>query len=525
MPSASSIAVALPGTRDTSAVLSGAVSAWSRADKTVAVMPFINLSDDPGQAYLSDGLAEDLTIELSRFRDILVTGWESSVACRRFASDIPRIARTLAVQYMVDGTIERRENRLRITMRLIDTSSLRPLWSNRFDGSIADALPMQEEIAREIADHLTPERPPTEPLGAKRLPARSLDAYDLVQRARSALMRGGDTDDITLISEGIALAREAVRRDPRYAEAHRCLAWGHSLRGELSYFGPDSQADYAAAEDAALRQRELDPLNHTAHALSGHIAMRQMRHSEAMASLRLAHELNPNDVMTLRWLSWVEANHELPDAAREHGAQSLRLSPCDRSVSQGHWPLALADYVAGDPESCVDHARRAVAMRPRFAVHYIVLAACLAELGERLEAHYTLAAAQILNPKLVESRLSGNCYFVRSDLTMRYVRALRLAAAGQDLARSKATGEGGGPVISRRAAGQPELFPAALASLTRRERGVLALVAQGSSNADIALSLGISEHTAKRHIANILTKLNLRTRGAAASLATRYALV
>jgi DNA-binding CsgD family transcriptional regulator len=254
--------------------------------------------------------------------------------------------------------------------------------------------------------------------------------------------------------------------------------------------------------------------------------MRQMRHGEAMASLRLAHQLKPNDVMTLRWLSWVEANHELPEPAREHGALSLRLSPCDRTVSQGHWPLALADYVSGNVEACLDHARRAVAMRPRFAVHYIVLAACLAELGELQEAHYTLAAAQMLNPKLVESRLSGSCYFVRSDLTMRYVRALRSAAAGRDLAKPKAAaGEGGSRGMPRRGPSQPDLVPPALTSLTRRERDVLALVAHGKSNADIALALGISEHTAKRHIANILSKLNLRTRGAAASLATRYAVV
>jgi TolB-like protein/DNA-binding CsgD family transcriptional regulator len=526
MPTASSIAVAMPEPRGASALLPETSPGWSQADQTVAVLPFISLSEDPGQIYLSDGMAEDLATELSRFSDILVTGWESSVACRRFADDIPRIARALAVHYVIDGTLERVAHRLRVTVRLIDAAIARPLWSERFDVSITDSLPLQEDIARKVADILRPERPNAEPLGAPRQPPRSLEAYDLIQRARSALMQGGDTDDVALISTGIALAREAALRDPRYAEAQRCLAWGHSLRGELSYFGPEAQADYVAAEEAALHQRELDPLNHSAHALAGHIAMRQMRHGEAMASLRLAHQLKPNDVMTLRWLSWVEANHEMPEPAREHGALSLRLSPCDRTVSQGHWPLALADYVSGNVEACLDHARRAVAMRPRFAVHYIVLAACLAELGELQEAHYTLAAAQMLNPKLVESRLSGNCYFVRSDLTTRYVRALRSAAAGRDLARPKApAGEGAGRGMTRRCPGQPDLVPPALAALTRRERGVLALVAQGKSNADIAVALGISEHTAKRHIANILNKLNLRTRGAAASLATRYAIV
>jgi TolB-like protein/DNA-binding CsgD family transcriptional regulator len=526
MLTASSIAVVSPVGHGTAAPLPEASSAWLPAEKTVAVLPFTDLSDVTGQIYLSDGMAEDLAVELSRFSEILVTGWESSLACRRFVDDIPRIARALAVRYVVGGSVGRTENRLHIAIRLIDTRSAQPVWSGHYEGSMTDALPLQEEIARGIADHLLPKRSRSEPLGAKRLPPRSLEIYDLVQRARWALMQGGDTDDLALISTGIALAREAAQQDPRYAEAQRCLAWGHNLRGELGYFGAEAQADYGAAKEAALRQRELDPLNHSAHALAGHIAMRQMRHGEAMASLRLAHQLKPNDVMTLRWLSWVEANHELPEPARTHGTLSLRLSPCDRTVSQGHWPLALADYVAGDVEACLDHARRAVAMRPRFAVHYIVLAACLAELGEIQEAHYTLAAAQMLNPKLVESRLSGSCYFVRADLTARYVRALRSAAAGRDIAKVKApAGEGGNRRTARHGVSQPELIPPALASLTPRERSVLALVAQGKSNADIACALTISAHTAKRHIANILTKLDLRTRGAAASLATRYAIV
>jgi adenylate cyclase len=245
----------MPRSCGVSTILPEAMPTRLPADKTVAVLPFTNLSHDPSQIYLSDGMAEDLVTELSRFGEILVTGWESSVTCRRFADDISRIARILAVRYVIDGTLEQVENRLRVTVRLIDTDTAQPLWSERFDNPITDALPLQEEIARKIADRLTPERSNAEPLGARRLPPRSLEAYDLIQRARSALMLGGDSDDLALISTGIALAREAAQRDSRYAEAQRCLAWGHSLRGELSYFGPEAQADYVAAEDAALRQR------------------------------------------------------------------------------------------------------------------------------------------------------------------------------------------------------------------------------------------------------------------------------
>lgn len=159
--------------------------------------------------------------------------------------------------------------------------------------------------------------------------------------------------------------------------------------------------------------------------------MRQMRHDEARASLRFAHELAQHVFVALRWLAWEDANHEFTGETSKLGALSLQVSSCDKLVVQGHWAFALADYGAGRLETCVKHARHTVAMRPRLAGHCIVLAACLAELGELPEARNTLVAARALCPALVESRLAGICYFVGPGLTDCYVRALRLAHRGE----------------------------------------------------------------------------------------------
>jgi DNA-binding CsgD family transcriptional regulator/Flp pilus assembly protein TadD len=333
------------------------------------------------------------------------------------------------------------------------------------------------------------------------------------------LLRGGSTDDAALVSEGIALAQQAAQRDRQWAEAQRCIAWGYCLRAELGSFTAQSEADYETARQAALHLRDLGEAGVAAHAILGHVAMRQMRHEEALATLRLAHELEPNAVMALRWLAWEEANHEHTDQSVRLGARSLKLSPCDKLAVQGQWVLALAHYVAGNLESCVEHARRAVAMRPRLAVHYIVLAACLAELGELSEAHYTLVAARALCPILVHSRLAGTCYFVRPGLTERYVRALRLADAGT----APPNGRTRSDAAIRHA--PDDATVRALAELTAREREVLSLVASGQSNPQIAAQLGISEHTAKRHVANMLDRLQLPTRAAAAALAARHGLI
>ena len=336
---------------------------------------------------------------------------------------------------------------------------------------------------------------------------------------RALLQRGGNGDDAALVSAGIALAQQAALRDPRWGEAQRCLAWGYCAQAELGSFSAKAAADYDTARQVALRLRDCGDDDAAAHAILGHVAMRQMQHDEALASLRLAHELAPHAIMALRWVAWEEANHEFTDKSSRLGALSLLVSPCDKLVVQGHWTLALADYVAGRLEICVKHARRALAMRPRLAVHYIVLAACLAELGELSEAHYTLVAARALCPALVESRLGGICYFVRPRLTDRYVRALRLADRGE---RPSAGGTLPLPAV---AAPTDDAAAKSLANLTRREREVLSLVAGGQSNAEIAAQLGISDHTAKRHIANVLARLGLPTRGAAATLAARHGLI
>src|SRR5262249_19519857 len=169
---------------------------------------------------------------------------------------------------------------------------------------------------------------------------------------------------------------------------------------------------------------------------------------------------------------------------------------------------------------CLDYARRAVALNRPFAGHHILLAACLAELGELAEARGVIETIRTLAPGLIESRLSGATYFAVGALEERYLRALR-AAAGELAAVVPAPAGGAMPPYP--AAENPDL-PASLDALTEREREVLRLVANGLSNGGIAEKLGLSDHTVKRHVANILTKLDLPTRAAATALAVRHGL-
>ena len=262
---------------------------------------------------------------------------------------------------------------------------------------------------------------------------------------------------LTCLGQAIEIAREAIRVDPLCGRAHYALAWAYCRRGVLGGIGAQPTGDLDAADAAALRLRELDQSNHSAYAILGHIGMRRLRHEESLANLRRAHSLNPNDVTTLRWLSWEESNWGLAAEAREHAELSLRLSPRDRAIDLSYWTLALAAFVAGDCETCITNAKQAIALNRQFSGYYLLLAACLAETGAVAEARAAAEEIRRAVPRLLESRLSGRTYFHLPELTTRYRRALHMAA-GLTEDRSK----------QETASGTPR------SPLTERERGVSA---------------------------------------------------
>ena len=454
----------------------------------LAVLPLA--SDASADArYFSDGVTEDIVTELSRFRELAV------VCIGELSSNDPaQVARLLDVRYVLRGSIRHAGNRVRISIQLLDPGAGVQVWADRYDGLIEDLLDLQAEIAARVAASITSEIEWSEVRSAHRHDATNATAYDLGLRAGAKLLAGVAANDAGLLSEAVALAAQAAAVDPRCRRALSVLAMAYCRRGVLRGIGPEGMDDLTAADMAARRLRELDPSDHAAYAIIGHVAMRRLRHDEAISNLRRAHELNPNDIVTLRWLSWEESNLGLVEQARGHAQLALRLGPRDRNIDLTHWALALADYVAGDNAQCLVHARQAIGLNPQFVGHRILLAACLAEGGALAEASSHIADIRKCAPGLFESRLSGRTYFADPAMTERYRKALRLAASAT--------------------------LPASN-GLTPRECEVLRLVAAGLSNPRIAGQLALSEHTVKRHVANILTKLDLPTRAAAVAEAAR----
>lgn len=492
-------------------------------DKTapsIAVLPFTTDGTDPASIQFARGVSEDIISELSRYRELQVIAASSSFQFENAASDTARLGRELDVEYILQGGVRRGANRVRITAQLTGAAAGDRVWTERQDVEISDVLEAQADIASRISASLVPELEYSEQRRAERLRIEDPHAYELALQACSCITLGLANADPGPITHGIDLAERAVALDASCIRAHYAIAWGYLRRAALSFFGAPAQVDLEQARAAALRLRELDASNHAAYAILGHIAMRRLQHKEALANLRHAHTLNPSDVVTLRWLSWAESNFGFAAEARQQAELSIRLSPRDRNIDQSYWALALSAFVAGDCEACITHARQAVALNPGFSGHHLLLAACCAETGEIEEARAIADSVRTRAPGLLESRLSGQTYFVREDLAARYQRALALAAGirhGPIQAKP-------GSVQTASPDGKPGR-PANPANLSARECEVLTFVARGLSNLEIAAELDLSEHTVKRHLANILTKLELPNRAAAVAAAARLGLL
>lgn len=477
-------------------------SALAADRPAIAVLPFSHDASADSR-YFSDGVTEDIVTELSRFRELVVVCASSSFGLESQADNLPQVARMLDVRYVLRGSIRHAGNRVRITGQLVDPMASSQIWADRYDGLIENLFDLQSEIAARIAASIVGEIEWSEQHHAQRHETTNAAAYDLALRAAALLSAGVAPTSVPLLSEAIHLAQEAAVIDPRCRRALSVLAMAYCRRGVIDGIGEAGAEDLAAADTAARLLRDLDSSDHAAYAILGHVAMRRLRHDDAISNLRRAHELNPNDVTTLRWLSWEESNLGLIDDARAHAQLALRLGPRDRTIDLTHWALALVEYVAGDNEQCLVHVREAIGLNRPFVGHRILAAACLAETGAVAEAAVHIAAIRQLAPGLFESRLGGRTYFANPAVAERYRRALHLAAAAER------------PIAASTGANM----------LSTRECEVLRLVAAGLSNPQIATRLTLSEHTVKRHVANILTKLALPTRAAAVAEAARLGML
>jgi len=343
---------------------------------SIAVLPFQNLSGDPEQEYFADGMVEEITTALSKVRWFLVIARNSTFAYKGRAVDVRQVARELGVRYVLEGSVRKAGNRVRISGQLIDAATGNHVWAERYDRERADIFAVHDEITERVVAAIEPQLYAAEHFRSQRKPPESLDAWECVIRALSSVGQGTRVGDM----EAEGLCRRAIAIAPGYGQAHSLLAWALMRRparlgGDIGSVLPEAMAE----SRAALGLDERDPWAHLSHGL---VLWRTRRHNEAERAFRRALELNPNFALAHACLGLpLAVRGELKEAIRtaEH---ALLLSPNDRIIgARASEAVAHAYFGAEHYADCVARARTAIDSAPELQIAHRLLIAAAAMQG------------------------------------------------------------------------------------------------------------------------------------------------
>jgi TolB-like protein len=367
----------------------------------IAVLPFTNMSGDPEQEYFSDGISEDLITELSKFRSLFVVSRNSAFAFKGQSISVKEISGKLRVRYIVEGSVRRSADRLRITAQLIDAIDDKHLWAERYDRRLADIFDVQDEVVRAIVLAIEPQLLSSERSRALRKPPEHLDAWENHQRGLWHLYQYKRKDrDITL-----SFFERAVAIDPGFAPAHAGLAYGLYLYILLGA-SPDIDADLERAHQAAELAITLDEHDPFAHVAMCRVCIAEAKHDMAMRAAENAIRLNPNLAM-----AHFGRGHALWHAGRAREAiapldEAMRLSPQDPAMTSFQASKAIALALSGEPDGAIEWSRRAQE-HPNVAIFSYVGEICaLGLLGRSAEAAVAIARARKVMPGVTVSHLA-----------------------------------------------------------------------------------------------------------------------
>ncbi len=353
---------------------------------SIAVLPFVNMSGDPEQEYFADGLTEDIITALSRISGLLVIARTSTLTYKGQPTDVKRVARELGVRYVLEGSVRRAGERLRVTAQLVDAVTSHHVWAERYDRAVADVFDLQDDITRSVAASTETQVIFAERQAAEARPAGVQNARDFVTRG-VAMMYDQTTEAMTEASD---LAEEAIRIDPTYPPAHmlRANAFLHRMAfGEISH-DPENVARGLELANAALR---LNPHHERAHWLMAVAHARAGQLDYAVAACERGLAINPNAHLILGDMGIYLAALGRPEEAIEACRLALRLNPRDPSNFWRQAGIAAAHFVAADYEAALQEAKIVARSKPDFLRGPLLWAAAAAALGKADEAR---AAAQ-----------------------------------------------------------------------------------------------------------------------------------
>lgn len=399
------------------------------AKPSVAVLPFVNMSGDPAQEYFSDGVTEDIITNLSRFRSLFVTAGNSTFTYKGKSVDVRSVARDLGVRYVVEGSIRRVDNHVRVTAQLIDASSGTHIWADKYDRVLEDIFAVQEEVTGGIVATIAPHIDAAERERARHFRSENLGAYDLALRASAEAEEAFLKTDFGLREHALSLARKSLAIDSHNALALSVIA-GCQGRHLIMLMGASSEilAAWDEGVTAAAKLIELEPSGSTGYGWMGMLLALRGRWDAALANARRGHELNANDLNALGNLSLVELLEGMPEQALMHQQLAMRLSPRDPHNYMRHALRAAAYFLLRDYARGLSHALTSVSEAPSWSIGYVNEAINAVGLGDIGLARTALDAARKLAPAYVDVRLNGQNGYRRPEDQNRVTLAMRIAA-------------------------------------------------------------------------------------------------
>jgi TolB-like protein len=361
---------------------------------SIAVLPFTNMTDDPAQDYFSDGISEDIITALSKLRWFFVIARNSSFIYKGKAVHLKQVGDELGVGYVVEGSVRKVGDRVRITAQLNDVATGSHIWAERYDRDLADVFAVQDEITEAIVAAIEPQLYAAENFRARRKPPDSMDAWDLVMRALSHYWRVTRQDNVV----AQALLEKATAIDPHYGQALGLLATSHTFSAHMGWEDMAVAAPLAerAAADAIAADSE-DPWAH--HAL-GCVYLFARRFDDSLAELEWALRLNPNFSMAQGYYGLTLAYCGRWQEASTAAQRALRLSPRDPLAAVYCGIASYAQFVGHNYDEAMRLAREGLRQRADFVGAHRVLTAAAGMAGRSAVAAAALQQLRRAQPNI-----------------------------------------------------------------------------------------------------------------------------
>ncbi len=391
---------------------------------SIAVLPFVNLSSDPEQDYFADGMAEEIITALSRFKALFVIARNSSFTYKGRAVDVKQVGRELGVRYVLEGSVRKVSNRVRITGQLVDTSSGVHLWADRFEGGLGDIFVLQDQVTESVVGAVAPALEKAEIERAKRKPTESLDAYTVYLRGLAKLYQ---VTSRQANEEALRLFNRAIELDPDFASAYGCAASCYAYAKGYSWIlgtaGEIAEVKRLVKRAVELGKDDAIALANSAWALV-HI-VRDFEQGAALADRALVLNSNLADA----WFAggWIKNWSGEPELAIECFAHAIRLNPLDPRMDGMRTGTAYAYFLLGRYGEAASWAAMALQDNPDFPPGLRVAAASNAMTGRPELAHKAMARLLRLIPDLRVSNIRNVAPHRRTEDLARYEEGLRRA--------------------------------------------------------------------------------------------------